>query len=114
MRKEGFSRYTLYGEEGISLPPEFVHLERIRDRATLHDWTIDPHAHPHMLQLLVVENGGTELHGECSVQSVAAPVLVIVPPACVHAFRFDAGAEGWVLSVAADLALKTNRLDRNY
>lgn len=104
MRKEGFSRYTLYGEEGISLPPEFVHLERIRDRATLHDWTIDPHAHPHMLQLLVVENGGTELHGECSVQSVAAPVLVIVPPACVHAFRFDAGAEGWVLSVAADLA----------
>ncbi len=104
MLGQGFSRYTLYGEEGISLPPEFVHLERIRDRATLHDWTIEPHAHPHMLQLLVVENGGSELHGECSVQSLVAPVLVIVPPACVHAFRFDSGAEGWVLSFAADLA----------
>ncbi|MGV3512779.1 MAG: helix-turn-helix domain-containing protein [Novosphingobium sp.] len=104
MRGQGFSRYTLYGEEGISLPPEFVHLERIRDRATLHDWTIDPHAHPHMLQLLLVEHGNGELRGERLVERLAAPVLVIVPPACVHAFRFDAGAEGWVLSVAADLA----------
>lgn len=101
---QGFNRYTLYGEEGISLPPEFVHLERISDRAMLHDWTIDPHAHPHMMQLLLVQHGKVELHGERSVQQFEAPAQVLVPPTCVHAFRFDAGAEGWVLSVAADLA----------
>lgn len=99
-----FNRYTLYGEEGISLPPDFVHLERIRDRATLHDWTIEPHAHPHMMQLLLVQHGKVELHGEQSVQQLEAPAQVLVPPTCVHAFRFDSGAEGWVLSVAADLA----------
>lgn len=101
---QGFNRYTLYGEEGISLPPEFVHLERISDRAMLHDWTIEPHAHPHMMQLLLLQNGGVELHGERRAEALAAPAQVLVPPTCVHAFRFDAGAEGWVLSVAADLA----------
>ncbi|MFN3457065.1 MAG: helix-turn-helix domain-containing protein [Novosphingobium sp.] len=101
---QGFNRYTLYGEEGISLPPEFIHLERIRDRATLHDWTIEPHAHPHMMQLLLLQSGSVELQGERGAEALAAPAQVLIPPTCVHAFRFDAGAEGWVLSVAADLA----------
>ncbi|MBF9151563.1 helix-turn-helix domain-containing protein [Novosphingobium jiangmenense] len=101
---QGFNRYTLYGEEGISLPPEFIHLERIRDRATLHDWTIEPHAHPHMMQLLLLQSGSVELQGERSAEALVASAQVLVPPTCVHAFRFDAGAEGWVLSVAADLA----------
>lgn len=101
---QGFNRYTLYGEEGISLPPEFIHLERIRDRATLHDWTIEPHAHPHMMQLLLLQSGSVELQGERGAEALVAPAQVLVPPTCVHAFRFDAGAEGWVLSVAADLA----------
>lgn len=104
MQAQGFSRYTLYGEQGISLPPEFVHLERIRDRATLHEWTIEPHAHPQILQLLLLQSGGVMLHGENASQRLDAPVQVIVPPSCVHAFRFDSGAEGWVLSLASDLA----------
>ena len=101
---QGFNRYTLYGEEGISLPPEFIHLERIRDRATLHDWTIEPHAHPHMMQLLLLQSGSVELQGERGAEALAAPAQVLIPPTCVPAFRVDAGAEGWVLSVAADLA----------
>ncbi|WP_158637803.1 helix-turn-helix domain-containing protein [Novosphingobium taihuense] len=104
MQAKGFSRYTLYGEKGISLPPEFVHLERIRDRATLHEWTIEPHAHPQMLQFLLLQSGGVTLHGEAASQRLDAPAQVIVPPSCVHAFRFDAGAEGWVLSLASYLA----------
>lgn len=104
MQAKSFSRYTLYGEQGISVPSEFVHLERIRDRATLHEWTIEPHAHPQMLQLLLLQSGGVTLYGEESAQRLEAPAQVIVPPSCVHAFRFDAGAEGWVLSLASDLA----------
>lgn len=104
MQAKSFSRYTLYGEQGISLPPEFVHLERIRDRATLHEWTIAPHAHPQMLQLLLLQSGGVTVYGEQAEHRLEASALVIVPPSCVHAFRFDAGAEGWVLSLAADLA----------
>lgn len=104
MRTPAFNRYALYGEQGVSLPPEFVHLERIYDRSSVNEWTIEPHAHPHMVQLLLVEEGGMELAGESGRSLLRAPALILVPPSCIHAFRFDPGAEGWVLSLAATLA----------
>lgn len=103
--------YTLYGEAGVTLPPEFVHLERIRDRSILHDWTIEPHVHPHMMQLLLLEDGDCQ-HAEGSAsETLHAPALILVPPACAHAFRFANGAQGWVLSLSADL-VSDPRLDR--
>ncbi|NLR70271.1 helix-turn-helix domain-containing protein [Novosphingobium sp. ERN07] len=99
----GFNRYALYGESGTALPPEFVHLERIFDRSSLHDWTIAPHAHPHMLQLLLIESGVAHVHGDTAMQSVEGPALIVVPAACVHAFHFEPAVEGWVFSLAADM-----------
>lgn len=103
MTRSGIDRFTLYGEHDASVPPEFVHLERIFDRSSLHDWTITPHAHPHMLQVLLVETGKVEVHGEVGRNILIGPTLVLVPPACVHAFQFDPTVEGWVLSLSADL-----------
>lgn len=97
------NRYTLYGEEGVSLPPEFVHIERIFDRSSLHEWAIEPHAHPHMVQLLLLEAGHAELASDGLAEALPAPALILVPAARIHAFRFSPGAEGWVLSLAADL-----------
>ncbi|MFM6831287.1 MAG: helix-turn-helix domain-containing protein [Novosphingobium sp.] len=103
MQASAIAHYPLYGEPGVMVPPEFVHLERIFDRSSLHDWTIEPHAHPHMLQLLFVESGASLLRGDGGDEHVHAPALILVPPSSVHAFRFDRGAEGWVLSLAAGL-----------
>lgn len=103
MHRQGFNRYSLYGEQGASLPSEFVHLERIFDRSSLHEWTIDPHAHPHMVQLFLVEKGGAQVRGDEGRFDLEGPALILVPATCIHAFRFDAGVEGWVLSLAADL-----------
>jgi len=103
MIKSSIDRFALYGEQGASLPPEFVHLERIFDRSSLHDWTIAPHAHPHMLQVLLIESGTVEAHGEGGQSTLTGPTVILVPPACVHAFHFDPAVEGWVLSLAADL-----------
>lgn len=97
------NRYTLYGEEGISLPPEFVHIERIFERSSLHEWTIEPHAHPYMVQLLLLEAGSADLASDGMAEVMPAPASIFIPAACVHAFRFSPGAEGWVLSLAADL-----------
>lgn len=103
MNGASLRHYALYGETGVSLPPEFIHLERIRDRSILHDWTIDPHVHPHMIQFLLLE-GGECRHAEGSAsRTLRAPALILVPPSCAHAFRFANGAQGWVLSLAADL-----------
>ncbi|MFN4135164.1 MAG: helix-turn-helix domain-containing protein [Novosphingobium sp.] len=103
MRGTEIDRFALYGEQGAAIAPEFVHLERIFDRSSLHDWTIAPHAHPHMLQLLLVETGSAEVRGDDGRSRLGGPALILVPPACVHAFHFDPAVEGWVLSLAADL-----------
>lgn len=103
MQVRAITHYPLYGETGVLVPPEFVHLERIYDRSSLHDWTIKPHAHPHMLQLLLVESGASLLLGDGGDEHVSAPALILVPPSSVHAFRFDRGAQGWVLSLAAGM-----------
>lgn len=103
MRGTEIDRFALYGEQGAAIPPEFVHLERIFDRSSLHDWTIAPHAHPHMVQVLLVETGSAEVRAEAGRSRLCGPALILVPAACVHAFHFDPQVEGWVLSLAADL-----------
>lgn len=103
MRGKEVKRFTLYGEDGRTIGPEFVHIERIADRSSLHDWTIAPHSHPGMAQVLMIETGTVDVASDGSARKIAAPACVIVPGGCVHAFRFAVAAEGWVLSMAIAL-----------
>ncbi|WP_292964981.1 helix-turn-helix domain-containing protein [Novosphingobium sp. UBA1939] len=103
MRGKEVKRFTLYGEDGRTIGPEFVHIERIADRSSLHDWTIAPHSHPGMAQVLMIETGTVDVASDGSARKIAAPACMIVPSGCVHAFRFAVAAEGWVLSMAIAL-----------
>lgn len=103
------AEFALYGEQARTIAPEFVHIEPISDRSSLYEWTISPHSHPGIFQLLLVTEGeGTLADGEG--ESPLAPgVLALVPGGVVHAFRFAPGTQGWVLSVA-DALLNDARL----
>lgn len=103
MRGKEVKRFTLYGEDGRTIGPEFVHIERIADRSSLHDWTIAPHSHPGMAQVLMIETGTVDVASDGSARKITAPACMIVPSGCVHAFRFAVAAEGWVLSMAIAL-----------
>lgn len=103
MRGKEVKRFTLYGEDGRIIGPEFVHIERIADRSSLHDWTIAPHSHPGMAQVLMIETGAVDVASDGSARKIAAPACMIVPSGCVHAFRFAVATEGWVLSMAVAL-----------
>lgn len=96
-------RYALYGEREGALPPEFVHIETVSQRSRLFEWTIAPHAHPGIFQLLLLEAGGGALATDGDEATLAPGALVALPAGCVHAFRFGDDAEGWVLSIATDL-----------
>ena len=100
---QSVTRYSLYGEKTGELLPEFLHIETISARSRLHEWTISPHAHPGIFQLLLLERGTGVL--ACGGQHVDLDPtsLVILPSGCIHAFRFAPDAEGWVLSLAHDL-----------
>jgi AraC family transcriptional activator of pobA len=109
LQRREIRKYGLYGEgKGLS-SPEFVHIETISSRSSLHNWSIAPHIHPNIFQLLYLHKGRGILSVDNAEMVLAPPVLVIVPCGCVHAFRFKPQTEGWVLSIA-DLLVDDPRL----
>lgn len=103
------AEFALYGEDERTIAPEFVHIEPISDRSSLYEWTISPHSHPGIFQLLLVTEGeGTLADGESDVP-LATGMAALVPGGVVHAFRFAPNTQGWVLSVA-DALLDDPRL----
>jgi len=111
MRKslQDISRYALYGEGNQPIAPEFLHIETISARSSQHEWTISPHAHPGIFQLLLLEEGHGEMVDDSGSRLLEPVSLVAVPSGAVHAFRFAEDAQGWVLSVA-DALLHDGRL----
>ena len=102
-RSREISRFKLYGERDGAIAPEFVHIEPISQRARLHEGMISPHAHPGIFQMLLLEAGTGMVASDGDEAHLQAGALVALPSGCVHAFRFSGDAEGWVLSIAADL-----------
>lgn len=102
-RPREVSRFSLYGEGNAPIAPEFVHIEPISERSSRYEWTIAPHRHPGIFQILLLQSGGALLASDGAECRLEPPALVMLPSGCVHAFRFDPGADGWVLSLATDL-----------
>ncbi len=94
------TNFALYGEAGHDVAPEFIHVERISARSSLYEWTISPHVHPGIFQILLLSEGPSLLVCENAEIALPPPCLVTIPCGAVHAFRFASEAKGWVLSVA--------------
>ncbi len=95
-------RYRLYGEADEERELGFLHVETIRARASLHDWTIRPHRHRDLHQVMAVAAGGGVMDLEGTRLLFAAPVLISTPPVVVHGFAFEPGTEGWVVTLSAE------------
>jgi AraC family transcriptional activator of pobA len=95
--------FFLYGEPLRAPAERLIHVETIAARSALHDWTIRPHRHRDLYQILTLERGlvDASLDGERS--RVRGPGLIIVPPGVVHSFAWQPGAVGLVLSFAPGL-----------
>jgi AraC family transcriptional activator of pobA len=94
-------RYRLYGEADEERELAFLHVETITARAALHDWTIRPHRHRDLHQVMAVATGGGVMDLEGRRLPLAAPMLISTPPVAVHGFAFDPGTEGWVVTLSA-------------
>lgn len=95
-------RYRLYGEADEERELGFLHVETITARAALHDWTIRPHRHRDLHQVMAVARGGGVMDVEGRRLTLAAPMLVSTPPVVVHGFAFEPGTEGWVVTLSAE------------
>ena len=91
----------LFGE--ATQLPDVMHCETIAARSSLHDWELAPHRHGHLHQVMLVQSG----HGVVDLEGQPLPfesgALVNVPPGVVHAFRFEPGTEGYVVTLADEI-----------
>ncbi len=95
--------FFLYGEPLQAPDERLVHVETIAARSSINDWNIRPHRHRDLHQVLITRRGRVQVQLDGGTVAIDAPGLVIVPPGCVHAFSFDHGTVGLVISFAPGL-----------
>lgn len=95
--------FALYGETGHWPTPDLLHCESIAERSRLHDWHIRAHRHVDLVHLLVLYEGEVELELEGAAHQTSAPLVIVVPPLCIHGFRFSPCIQGHILTLAAPL-----------
>ncbi len=96
--------FHLYGDPPDDDAFDFIHVETVPSRSSMHDWTIRAHRHRNLFQILLIERGGGEMLYEAARLPFAAPVAMLVPAAVAHGFRFEPGTQGWVMTFTEDAA----------
>ncbi len=97
--------FHLYGDPPDDQAFDFIHVETISSRSSIHDWTIRAHRHRNLFQILLIERGGGEMSYEAATLPFEAPCAILLPPTTAHGFRFRAvETDGWVLSFTEDAA----------
>ncbi len=95
--------YFLYGEAPRQVSDRFVHVETIEARSARHHWKIDPHLHHSLHQVLLVSHGRGVASAEGVVSHFCPPALTFVPAQTVHAFEFEPGTLGFVVTFSEGL-----------
>ena len=97
--------FHLYGDPPDDQAFDFIHVETIASRSSVHDWLIRAHRHRNLFQILMIEQGGGEMTFEAATFGFAAPAAILVPPTIAHGFRFQPRqTDGWVVSFTEDVA----------
>ena len=97
--------FHLYGDPPDDQAFDFIHVETIASRSSVHDWLIRAHRHRNLFQILLIERGGGEMTFEAASLPFTAPAAILVPPTTAHGFRFHPEVtDGWVVSFTEDVA----------
>lgn len=97
--------FHLYGDPPDDSAFDFIHIETIASRSSVHDWTIRAHRHRNLFQVLLIEQGGGEMSFEAAIVPFSAPAAILVPATTAHGFRFKPQVtNGWVVSFTEDVA----------
>lgn len=105
MASSALPLFHLYGDPPDDSAFDFIHIESIAARSSMHDWTIRAHRHRNLFQILLIEQGGGEMSFETAIVPFSAPAAILVPATTAHGFRFKPQVtNGWVVSFTEDVA----------
>jgi AraC family transcriptional activator of pobA len=96
-------RYFLYGEAPRRITGPLLHVEAIESRSARHHWKIAPHVHEVLHQLIFVARGTGVTRADSVRVQYRPPALILIPAGTVHAFEFEPGTSGHVISVSDQL-----------
>ena len=96
--QDAVRHYSLYGESQHL--PDVVHCETIAERSVLHDWELAPHRHDRLHQFLLLRSGCGVARLDDAAHELPPATLVNVPRGTVHAFAFEPGTDGLVVTLA--------------
>jgi hypothetical protein len=99
----GVPVFELFGERQTWPTPDLLHCESIPERSRVHDWEITQHRHADLGQFVYVQSGHALLDVEGTVSEIDEPAVQVVPPMCVHGFRFSRNIAGYVITLALPL-----------
>ena len=98
--------FHLYGDPPDDQAFDFIHVETIASRSSIHGWTIRAHRHRNLFQILVIEGGRGEMTFEAARLPFSAPAAILAPSGIAHGFRFEANVtRGWVITFTEDAAV---------
>jgi AraC family transcriptional activator of pobA len=100
MKAATVPNFWLYGEASATRDAEFVHIEDIESRSAPRLWEIDSHTHRGLFQLVFVLEGGALASLDGQPLTIEPPSVLVVPSATIHAFQFQPGTRGYVLTLA--------------
>lgn len=100
VKKTGVPTYKLYGEEEAWPTPDIVHCESIASRSRLHGWTIKPHQHSGLLQILYLKIGEASFQLDGTQEAMKGGTVLVIPQNFIHGYKFSPDSLGYVLTVA--------------
>ena len=105
-RRNALPLFHLYGDPPDDSAFDFIHVETIASRSSIHDWTIRAHRHRNLFQILLIERGGGEMTFDAGKARLSPrPPPFSFRPRFAHGFRFEPNVtEGWVVSFTEDAA----------
>src|SRR3974390_3006450 len=104
-RSSALPLFHLYGDPPDDKAFDFIHVETISSRSSIHDWTIHAHRHRNLFQMLIIEQGGGEMTCEATTLGFAAPCAILIPATVAHGFHFRRReTDGWIVSFTEAVA----------
>lgn len=97
----------LYGDRTNQIAGGYLYPELLETRSSEFEWKIEPHSHPGLFQLFLIDEGSVELFESGDKQVLNAPCIILIPPTVLHGFEFGNQAKGRILSISDQLLHQT-------
>lgn len=90
---------SLFGETRNTVV-DFIHIEPLRDRSEVFDWSIDAHSHAGLHQVVLLFSGRVRVALDEQTHDVSAPGAIAIPASVVHSFEYEPQSSGFMLTIA--------------